>query len=215
MRVLAVGAHPDDVEVGCGATLALLKRKGHETYVLVLTKGEASGDPRIRELECIKASKILGVDKLFFGKLKDTRITDGIDTIMEIERIIDKVKPDILFAHSPRDTHQDHRNTGLAALSAGRKLKKILLYESPAALREFCPQIFVDIEPTFNLKLEAVRVFTSQNSKKFYEGLKQKDESNRAAKIIGAVEGLARFRGFQVGLRLAEAFEAGKYILEI
>lgn len=49
MRILGVGAHPDDAELGCGATLALFKKKGHEIYILVLTKGEASGDSVARE----------------------------------------------------------------------------------------------------------------------------------------------------------------------
>ena len=182
-----------------------------------MTKGEASGDPRIREEECIKSSSIIGVDRLFFGKLEDTKIAETIETIMEIENIINQVKPDILFAHSYRDTHQDHRNAGLAAISAGRNLKRILLYESPAALKEFIPQIFIDVESTFNTKKEALMAFASQNSKRFFEyfGPAKYDESHKIPHIISAMEGLARFRGFQAGVKLAEAFEVGKFILEI
>ena len=215
MKILAVGAHPDDIEIGCAATLALFKRKGYEVYFLVLTRGEASGDPKIREIECIESAGIIGADKIYFGNLEDTKITDGIETITEIENVINLVRPDILFVHSPRDTHQDHRNTSLAAMSAGRKLRNILLYESPAALREFCPQIFVDVESAFGLKMEALRRFNSQSSKNFYEDLSRHDADETMLPIINAMEGLARFRGFQIGVRIAEAFEVGRFVLEI
>lgn len=214
MKILAVGAHPDDIEIGCGATLALFKRKKHEIFFLVLTTGEASGDPRIRQEECMKSAKIIGVKKLFLGGLKDTKITDGVETIMVIEKVIDQVKPDLLFTHSSKDTHQDHRNVGLATMSAARKLKNILLYQSPAALREFIPQIFVNVESTFNIKMETIRVFNSQGSKDFYEGLGNPHVQETIPHILNAMEGLARFRGFQIGVKLAEAFEVGRYVLE-
>jgi len=216
LKVLAVGAHPDDVELGCGATLALFKQKGHEVYILVLTKGEASGNPQIRVNECKISAKVLGAKKIFFGDLKDTRITDGIETIMEIEKAINLVKPDFVFSHSPKDVHQDHRNTALAVLSAARNSKKVLLYESPAALKDFLPQVFVDVESTFSVKLEALKSFGSQASKIFFKGNNHHyDESRKFPVVSNAVEGLARYRGFQAGVGLAEAFEAGKFLLEI
>ena len=216
MKILAVGAHPDDIELGCGATLALFKKRGHEVYLLVLTRGEASGDPHLREKECELSAQTLGADKLFFGGLRDTKVTDGIETVMEIERYIAQLEPDIIFAHSNKDSHQDHRNVGRAALSAGRNSKKILLYESPAALREFLPQLYVDVDSTFDLKLEALKAFGSQVSKVYFKG--QKDNNHYAHRIpyvSNASEGLARFRGFQAGVGLAEAFEVGKFVLEI
>jgi len=215
MRILAVGAHPDDVELGCGATLALFKKKGHEVYILVLTRGEASGDPKNREKECRMSARALGADKLFFGSLQDTKITDGVETIMEIDNIIDQVKPHIVFAHSSKDGHQDHRNAGLAALSAARNTKKVLLYESPAALKEFCPQVFVDVGSTFDIKMEALKAFGSQVSKVYFKGNEFHDESRKFPYVSNAVEGLARFRGFQAGVSLAEAFEVGKFILDV
>ena len=111
MRILAIGAHPDDVELGCGGALALFKKKGHDVNVLVLTRGEASGDPVVRENECKVAAATIGVDRLLFGNLVDTRITDGIDTIKTIEDTMDGIAPEFVFTHSPKDSHQDHRNT--------------------------------------------------------------------------------------------------------
>ena len=215
MRILAVGAHPDDIELGCGATLALYKRKGHKVYLLVLTKGEASGDPTVRQKECEQSARAIGVDKLFFGNLQDTKITDGVETIMEIERFVNQISPDIIFAHSFKDGHQDHRNVGMASLSAARNSKKVLLYESPAALRDFCPQLFVDVTLTFDVKLKALEAFGSQVSKVYFRGNGFNHEGRKFPYVSNAAEGLARFRGFQAGVSLAEAFEVGKFVLEI
>jgi LmbE family N-acetylglucosaminyl deacetylase len=223
MKILAVGAHPDDVELGCGATLALYKKMGHEVHILVLTRGEASGDPEVREVECEKSAEVLCAARVHFGNMQDTKITDGVETIMKIENVIKKVKPDIVFAHSSKDGHQDHRNAGLASLSAARDAKKVLLYESPAALRDFCPQVFVDVTSTFEAKLNALRAYGSQTSKVYFRGdpvvqwsTRSKGGENRKFPYVSiAVEGLARYRGFQAGVALAEAFEVGKFILDI
>ena len=221
MRILAIGAHPDDIELGCGASLALFKKKGHEVHLLVLTKGEASGDPSAREKECQESAKTLCADKVHFGNLKDTQITDGIQTILGIERIIHKITPEIIFAHSPKDCHQDHRNAGLASMSAARNAKKVLLYESPAAMRDFCPQLFIDVTSTFEVKLKALEAFGSQVRKIYFKGNNHPMERSPAAGLAripyvsNASEGLARFRGFQAGVELAEGFEVGKFLLEI
>jgi LmbE family N-acetylglucosaminyl deacetylase len=221
VKILAIGAHPDDIELGCGATLALFKQNGHQVYMLILTKGECSGDPKVREKECKKAAKILGVDKLMFGSLKDTRITDGPETIMEIESVVKTLKPDMVFAHSFKDGHQDHRNTGMAALSAARNSNKVLLYESPAALRDFCPQVFVDVASTFDIKLKALKAFGSQADKVYFNhnnngnGNHSRMSDSRLPQVSYAAGGLAQFRGYQAGVELAEAFEVGKFLLEI
>lgn len=215
MKILAVGAHPDDIEIGCGGTLVRFKEKGHEIYMLVLTKGEASGDPLIRDKECKEAARIIGADKLFFGDLQDTKITESIETIMAIENFINQIKPDLVFSHSVKDSHQDHRNTGLASLSAARNSKKVLLYESPAALKEFCPQVFVDIGSTFQIKLKALQRFGSQVSKVYFKGNDSFPKKRTIPYVSNAVEGLARFRGFQAGVTFAEAFEVDKFLLDI
>ena len=199
--VLAVGAHPDDLELGCSGTLALHKMNGDKVYYLILTKGEASGDPEKKVKESKKAAEIIGVDGLFFGGFEDTKIHDGIETITIIEEVIQKVRPDIVYTHTYRDNHQDHRNAGYATLSAARRCKKVLMYEGPATLRDFVPQVFVDITETFETKKSVTRVFGSQNQKYYL--------------AADAVEGLARHRGYQCGLKVAEAFEVGKFVLGI
>lgn len=203
--VLAVGAHPDDVELGCAGTLILHKMKGDRVYLLILTKGEASGDAEVRENECRRAAEILNVDRLFFGNLKDTRVSDGRETIDVIEKVVDEVKPEIVYTPASKDTHQDHRNTGHATMSAGRRCKMMLLYEGASTQRDFYPQVFVDIKQSFETKLKATRVFGSQLS----------SHTGGYAKAVKAIEGLAKYRGYQAGVEVAEAFEVGKFIFEV
>ena len=203
--VLAVGAHPDDAELGCAGTLALHKLNGDRVYLLVMTKGEASGDPRVREKECKKTAEILGVDGLFFGGLEDTRVHDGRETIEIIEKAIDEVQPDIIYAPTPKDTHQDHRNTGHAVMSACRRCKMVLLYEGASTQRDFVPQVFVDIKKTFGLKKKVTRVFGSQLS----------NAGGGYTLAVKGIEGLARYRGYQAGVEVAEAFEVGRFVFEV
>jgi LmbE family N-acetylglucosaminyl deacetylase len=205
--VLAVGAHPDDIELGCGGTLALHKMRGDKVYFLVLTKGEASGDPQVREMECRMAAEILSVDKLFFGGLQDTKVHDGRETIDAIEKVVDEIDPDIIYVPDHKDTHQDHRNAGHATLSAARRCKMILLYECASTQTDFSPQVFVNIEKTFELKKKATLIFGSQ--------VNSKSPPSRYSLAVKAVEGLAKFRGYQAGVNVAEAFEVGRFILEV
>ena len=158
-NILAIGAHPDDIELGCSATLLKHKDAGCKIHLLVLSKGEQSGDPRMREKECIESAKILGAEDIQFGGLDDTKISSNIETIMIIENIINKVKPSLIYAHTYKDSHQDHRNTAYATLSAGRRINKIFMYESPTTSMEFSPQIFVDISNEFEMKKEVMDLF--------------------------------------------------------
>jgi LmbE family N-acetylglucosaminyl deacetylase len=201
--VLAVGAHPDDIELGCAGTVALHKLCDHRVFLLVITSGEASGDPGVREAECRKSASILNADELIFGGLGDARVSDGFETIEVIERVITRIKPDLIYGPAIKDTHQDHRNVGLATLAAARHCKRVLLYEGASTQRDFCPQVFVDVGRTIESKLKAVDCFHSQinNGRTYYRAVK-------------AVEGLAKFRGYQAGVEAAEAFEVGKLILE-
>ena len=123
---------------------------------------------------------------------------------MAIEKIIEKVRPEVIYTHSYKDTHQDHRNTSYATLSAGRRSNKIFMYESPTTLMEFSPQVFIDISEEFEQKKEIMSLFLSQNNKDWMA-------RRRAGSM--AIEGLASYRGFQARVQAAEAFEVGKLVI--
>jgi LmbE family N-acetylglucosaminyl deacetylase len=193
MRILAVGAHPDDIELGAGGTIARHVNKGDEVYFLVLTYGEQSGGKRQREKEALESAKILKVKSLFFSGIPDTKVTEGIETIMAIENLINEIKPYRVYTHCHKDRHQDHRNTALATYSAARKVPEILAYESPDSYPNFTPQYYVQITDTIKQKISALKKYRSQQNKRYFE--------------VNAIKGLAQFRGYQIGVPYAEAYE--------
>jgi len=200
MIILAIGAHPDDIELGCGGTIAKHNKKGDQCYFLIMSYGEMGGTPKEkRKMEAEKSGASLGVRRIFFLGLPDTNISYTHETIDKIERIIDQVKPDQVYTHSPKDIHQDHLNTALASITATRKILNVFSYESPSIYPNFSPQLYVNIEETLGLKLRAIKSYSSQNNK-FYVHSK-------------AIKGLAVFRGLQVGLKYAEAFETVRMIM--
>lgn len=196
--ILAIGPHPDDIELGCFGTLSKFKDSGDNVNILVLTKGEsgASGD----RMEESRASAKLIDASLYFENLKDRYVSEGPETITIIEKYIDKLKPDIVFIPTGIDTHQDHRSTYNAALVGCRLVPELYAYETPSTSRNFAPNYFVDITDFIELKIQAVKIHNSQGGKGYM--------ADRA------VRGLAQYRAFDILLndRYVEGFDAIKVI---
>jgi LmbE family N-acetylglucosaminyl deacetylase len=195
---MAVGAHPDDIELGCGGTLSAASAAGTRVIAVYLTKGEKSGDPEARASESKKAQSILGVKKVFFGSFHDTEIPDSHRAIKFLEELYDEFKPETVLTHTTNDTHQDHRRVGLASISAFRNVSRFLAYETPRVTGQFNPNYFVDVSDYVQFKWQALKCHETQKSKRYiaYESMIN----------------LASFRGSQVGLRAAEAFEVIRFI---
>lgn len=201
MNVLAVGAHPDDVELGCGATLLAHRRRGDRVAMLVMTTGERGPqDATSRIAEQEEAARLLGAD-LYWGGFRDGAVPEGRDTVDVVQAVLAETGAGLIYTHAPRDTHQDHRATGLACLAAARRLSRVLLYESPTS-DGFEPDVYVDVEGLVEGKLDALRAHMSQVLK---NGLVD----------LAAVEGQARYRGFQARLHWAEAFEAARFVWDL
>jgi LmbE family N-acetylglucosaminyl deacetylase len=198
MKILAIGAHPDDIELGAGGTIAKHVISGDEVHFLVLTYGEKSGDKTQRQSEATKSARVLKVKSLNFGEIEDTRISDGIDTITRIENFINEIHPDRVYTQCAKDRHQDHRNTAYATFSAARRVPEVFSYESPDSYPNFVPQYYIQVSDTISTKLRALKHFDSQQKKRFFE--------------VDAIKGLALFRGYQVGIQYAEAFEVIRII---
>ena len=196
--LIAVGAHPDDVELGCGGTIRAATELGNKVIVVYLTKGEESGNPDTRMRESKKALSILGVNDVFFGDFKDTEVPSSHTGIKFLEEFYDKYHPETVLTHTIHDTHQDHRQIAWLSLAAFRNADKLLAYETPRATGEFSPPYFVDISDYTRFKWEALKCHLTQKSKRYlnYESMIN----------------LSAFRGSQVGLRAAEAFEVIKYV---
>jgi LmbE family N-acetylglucosaminyl deacetylase len=201
MNILAIGAHPDDVELGCGATLAAHTARGDRVAMLIMTTGEQgpqAGSSRIREQE--DAAHVLGA-RLFWGNFRDGSVPEERETVELIDAIMGEIDADLIYTHSPEDTHQDHRVTARMSLSAGRRTQRFLTYEAPTS-RVFVPSLFVNVEGFMDKKLEALRAHHSQVLK------------NRLVDLE-AIEAQARYRGFQARMRCAEAFAVERFAWDL
>lgn len=196
MKILAIGAHPDDIEVGCSGTLAKYARNGHDIYLLVMTEGHMGGEGTTRKKEQSKSAKILKSRELIWGGYKDTLLTPHMNQMVhDIEAVIKKIAPDFIFVHHQDDTHQDHRALAKATVSATRYIRNVLFFEGPTT-QNFSPTIFVDIRETLETKIAMLLAHRSQVQKTNIEGLT----------ITDVVRSTAVFRGIQGRVRFAEAF---------
>jgi LmbE family N-acetylglucosaminyl deacetylase len=159
--VLAVGAHPDDVEIGVGGILLRHAAAGDQVTVLTLTGGEAGGTVAERAEESRQAAELMSA-RLVHADLSDRSVSDDRQTIDTIKAVVDEIEPDVVYTHTPRDVHQDHRGVHHATLVAARGVPGVYCYEAPSTTVEFHPTRFVEIDEFLERKLEVIRVFASQ-----------------------------------------------------
>jgi LmbE family N-acetylglucosaminyl deacetylase len=201
VKVLAVGAHPDDIELGCGGALLRHIAAGDEVTMLVMTPGEMGPQgltSRVREQEA--AAAIIGA-ALIWGTFEDGNVPSGRAAVSVVDEVITRTGADVIYAHAPNDTHQDHVATSLAALASGRRLARVLFYQSPSTTT-FNPTVFVDVERTLGDKLASLRAHWSQVMQCPMVDLE-------------AVEAGARYWGSRAKISYAEAFETPRFVWDI
>lgn len=204
MNVLALGAHPDDIEYGCGGMLTKYAEKGHHVYMFVASDGGRGGDPAVRRREQEDAALVLGATKIFWGDYQDTEVPLNRDLIVRIETVIREVKPRMIFVNYPEDTHQDHRNLAQGTVSATRYVPNFLFYEVPSTLN-FAPNCYTDVEKVLDRKLACLEAHHSQVSKTNIEDLT----------ILELARSCANFRGIQARVKYAEAFQSVRLLLNL
>lgn len=165
--VLAIGAHPDDVEIGCGGTLLGHAARDDTVVILTLTAGERGGEVGTRAAESISAAAMIGA-RLFHADLTDTSVSAGGETIGTIQRVIDEVNPTIIYTHTKHDVHQDHRSVHAATLVAARRVPRIYCYQSPSTTVDFHPTRFVPIDDEIERKLAVIEAYGSQTGVRTY-----------------------------------------------
>jgi LmbE family N-acetylglucosaminyl deacetylase/ActR/RegA family two-component response regulator len=165
--VLAIGAHPDDVEIGAAGTLVAHRKMGHDVAVLTLSRGARGGVESTRAGESERAARILGAT-LYLHDLEDTRISEGDPTIGIISRVIGELRPTVIYTHSVHDVHQDHRNTHRAVMVAAREVGRVYCFQSPSATVDFRPTRFVSIDANLDAKARAIDAFRSQMAVRAY-----------------------------------------------
>ncbi len=222
LDILAIGAHPDDVELGCGGTLALAARQGRRVGILHLTRGESGtrGTAEQRLAEAERAAAALGAVELAFLDCGDGALRHGHaeeDSLIEVLRTW---RPDLVLGPPPGDRHPDHGRahalvaaaafySGLAARGTARAGPP----HRPAATfsymqhDSFEPAFVVDVTAVWDVKLAALAAYQSQ----LYQGPAAAADDLPPTKIASrefrlAVEGRARHYGQLIGVELGEPF---------
>ncbi len=217
MNVLAAGAHPDDVEILCGGTLARYVKQGHSVVMAHVCNGN-KGHHHIppeelaetRDKEAFRSSSVIGAEHISLD-------IDDLDTYVEREQVIKcvelirRTRPDVIITHSPDDYMPDHSVSARIMFDASfmatlphlktehghfDRVTPIYYMDTLAGIN-FRPSEYVDITETFETKRRMLSCHESQLS-----WLKEHDKID----ILEFIETTARFRGMQCGVKFAEAF---------
>lgn len=206
MKILAVGAHLDDIEIACGGTLAKAIENGHEVKVLIMSKsGYTNKDGLVQRsdetavAEGARALQALGIDNIEILNFPTKDIPWRSDVVNAIDVCIADYNPDVIFTHHPFDTHQAHAGVSNATVAAARRKNTVFFYEpitpSGRSYVAFRPQLYVDIASTIDKKIASLREHKSEYNKFGAEDW-----------ILG-VHSRCGFRGYEIGKKYAEAFE--------
>lgn len=206
--VMAIGAHPDDVELGMAGTVAKHGDRGDEVHMVIcsLGIGGQSGDPKIREMEAKTAAGILGAKLhiLDYPVVKLNRPSAEFEQL--VRKAIEEIGPDRLYTHSPFDYHQVHESVSHCVTRAAQDVRQVLFYEViPSTNPCFIPNAYVDITRYIDLKIKSVAAHNTQGKKWYMQP--------------NALTSLAytRYMLGKIGVRhdgMAEAFAIKKFIVE-
>jgi len=215
-KILIIAAHPDDEVLGCFGTVARLIKEGYEAYTLILSEGKtARGEEKnIDKLktEMIKANQHIGIKEVFQKKFPDNSF-DSIkllNIVKEIEKVIKKIQPEIIFTHYEKDLNIDHQLTYKAVITATRpmvecKVKEIYSFEILSSTEwnyplSFSPDIYFDITDTLENKIKAMNCYKSE----------LRDFPH--PRSLKGIELNAHYWGMRVGKKAIEAFKVVRVI---
>ena len=201
MKVLAVGAHPDDIELGCAGALRAHVLAGDDVTMLVMTAGDRGPQgltSRVREQEA--AAQVLGA-RLMWGGFEDGSIPHGRDSVDVVDAAVRAVGADVVYTHAPHDSHQDHVAVSAASLAAARRTSRVLCYQSPSTT-SFNPAVFVDVSSTVEDKMAALQAHWSQ-------------VVDCPMVDLEAVRAGVRYWGSRARTRFAEPFETTRFLWHV
>jgi LmbE family N-acetylglucosaminyl deacetylase len=220
MNILAIGAHPDDVEFLCGGTLLKYKAQGHKIFIALTTSGNQGSNEivgrekigAVREAEQLAAARAFDAEVRFL-RFDDELFLDSLEARRAVINAMRWAKPDVIFTNPPWDSSPDHAETGkiVSKLMLSLPGKNIPADEPPVAKKvslfywdipggiDFLPEVYVDIGGFLEKKLEALREHRSQ-----VDWMAHYTDDNFEEYCTT----LARFRGIQAGCRYAEGFRA-------
>jgi LmbE family N-acetylglucosaminyl deacetylase len=189
MKVLAIGAHFDDVELGCGGTLLKHKACGDEIYIIVATDSGYKDHGRkfdrkaaVARREGEASARRLGATLTCLDK-KPIVLVPTEEFVLQIERLVNEIKPDRVYTHQPDDSHADHAAVGFVSMRACRKCNEVLLYRSNWYIMDNAQDdnVYVNISDHINEKMEYLKIFKSEMRKVNYSWLDFVKKQNSAA----------------------------------
>lgn len=208
MNVLAIGAHFDDIELGCGGALAKHSIKGDKVIVFIATSSEFSNkdgevlrNSDVALEEARRAGSQIGY-RLLLGKIPTFQLEYGEEVQAKLLKIIEENKIDLIYTHWTYDVHHDHRNLALATLHVARHVNRVLMYRSNWYIseKEFIENFYVDITDTWDIKERAIREYKSEMQRvgdKWIIYFRQEAINN----------------GFKIGVKYAEAFQVVRWMI--
>jgi bacillithiol biosynthesis deacetylase BshB1 len=221
LDVLAIGAHPDDVELACGGTVAKLVKQGRKVGIVDLTRGELGtrGSGEIREKEAAAATRALGAEVRENLELPDGDIVNNSENRVKLIRLIRRYQPDILIFPYSVDRHPDHENANVVCREAWfhaglTRIQTLDNGEPQEAFRprayycfmqwfEFAPSFIVDISEEMETRMEAVRAFKSQ----FFDPTSKDPETSLSdPKFLEWVKTRLAYYGSKIGTDFGEPF---------
>lgn len=169
LKVLAIGSHPDDVELGCGGALLVHGGAGDEVHEILCTLGGVRGNPKDREAEALRAASILGAKIKVLDYPVRLLNRPSQDFTKVLQELIEDIRPDRIYVHCPMDYHQVHVTVALSTISAAPTVPQILLYETISSTTlDFKPNAFVEITKFIEPKIKSVEAHASQMIDRFY-----------------------------------------------
>ena len=218
-KILIIAAHPDDEVLGCFGTVSRLIQEGYEAYTLILGEGKTSRDEErqvenkkdeitILNNEIQNANNTIGIKKVFIESFPDNRFdsVDLLDIVKVISKVKDEVEPDIVFTHYEHDLNIDHQITYKAVVTATRPMhdecvKEIYSFEILSSTEwnypiSYAPDTYYDISDTLDLKIKAMKAYTSELCEYPHP------------RSLEGIELNAKYQGMRVGKKAVEAFKS-------
>jgi len=221
LDILAISAHPDDIELSCSGTLIAHKSLGYTTGILDLTEGEMStrGTPEIRQKESVEASQIMGISIRENLGLSDAKFDLSFENQLRVIKVLRKYRPEIILANAPYDRHPDHVRaaqlieeavfkSGLVKIETEDngesqlpwRPQKVYHYIQSVSLE---PDFICDISAHMEQKMAAIRVFKSQ----FFDPKSNEPDTYISnPDFLKLIEARSREWGHRIGVSYGEGF---------
>lgn len=204
MNVLIIATHLDDEVIGCGGAILKHVNEGHNVYVCFLCGGTSVRYPEndlveTRRNHGKKVAEMLGIKEIFFYDFPIIMLDTipQLEIVTALEKVIFKIKPQIIYTHYSDDINSDHKVVYDATMVWCRPsktpfLKKVLLYEIFGSNRNFNPNYYISIDKYIERKLEALSLYTT--------------EINVQTRNLDTIRKVAQYRGSEINCEYAEGF---------